>query len=193
MNEKKINTGTTIIKFLKATYYLGITLLVFYVVLLIVISLLVKEEDKSFKNISNKLRQILGTFAMQLVFVITSVFFALVATLPLTYISTKKPAVFSNGLLILFVCLFLFLFAKRIYKTFETSKSLGKVVSSLFPSWFKVIFWIAFTVYFLPFAIGIGKKNIFAGIALFLFTAFFVNVLFYLDRVTSYFKKKYNA
>jgi hypothetical protein len=38
--------------------------------------------------------------------------------------------------------------------------------------------------------VGIGKKNIIAGIALFLLTAVFANVLFYLDRVMGYFKNK---
>ena len=181
-----------IAKFLTKPIYFLVFIAGFYIILLIAISLLIREEDKSFKNIMFQLKKFLSTIVLQISFLGIAIIFGLLASLPMVYLAKHKASLFTLISLIIIITLLLFLYIKRVVNICREKKnySITLIISSLFPAWFKILFWILFTLYFLPFTIGFSRINIFLGILIFLSTIFIVNILFYMDKVVIFLKRK---
>jgi len=170
--------------------YTVIILLCFYIIILLYINLLIKEEDKSFKHITRQIRRFLGTVATQVSFLAVSILFGLLTSIPLVYFAQSGGKVFASIFTLIIALVLLFFYIRGIVLAYLQEKKLSVAFSALFPGWFKFIFWFLFTIYFLPFAIGMARINLVLGILLFLFSVILVNVLFYIDRLTNFYSKK---
>ncbi len=163
----------------------------FYIIILIFIALLIKEEDKSFKNIITKIKDFLSTFAMQIMFFILSFSFGLLITLPFVYFAKTNGKIFANIVLLLIILVVLYLYVKRIIAVYIKEKSISGTIAALFPAWFKILFWIAFSVYFVPFVLGKARTNFIIGLILFIAAVILVNCLFYAHSVAIYISRKF--
>lgn len=189
-SENNFQKAYSYLKLLKYPLFILLSIISFYVIILIAINQFIRQEDKSFKNIYKEIKRLLSSFAMQFAFLCISIFFGLLSSVPLTYIASKKGNLFANIILIIIITFIAYFYVKRIIKAYKENKKITEAIAALFPTWFKIIFWVVFTLYFLPFTIGIAHMNIFIGIFLFFFAAFLVNVIFYIDKLTNYFKSK---
>lgn len=190
LNNGKNSQKKSITSVLQAVLYISICIVGFYIIILLYINLLVKEKDKSFRNILRQIKNLLGSITTQLSFLFISIFFGLIISLPLVYFAQNKGNLFANIILLILAALIIWFYVKRIIKSFNQEKRISKAVSSLFPKWFRFVFWILFTIYLVPLSIGLARKNIFIAIVFILGIAFIINILFYFDKVIDYIKAR---
>ncbi len=170
--------------------YSLIILICFYIIVLLYINLLIKEEDKSFKNITLQIKRFLGTVAAQVFFLGVSVIFGLLSSLPLVYFARTGGRIFALVITAIILLLLTFFYLRRVVRAYLKEKKFSVAFSALFPAWFKFIFWFLFTLYFLPFAIRMVRINLIVGILVLILAVFLVNGLFYMDRLVDFFTKK---
>jgi hypothetical protein len=172
---------------------IGLSVISIYILIILFFTLLVKEEDKSLKNIFTKINEFLSIIVTQISFLIISFFFAALISFPLVYIAQNKGNIFANIVTIIIALFLLYLYLKRVITIYINEKRISCMISSMFPAWFKIIFWILFTLYFVPFAIGMARINVLLGILIFFAAIILINVLFYADKVVNYIKSKKQA
>lgn len=165
----------------------------FYIIILLYFNFLIKEEDKSFKNIVLQIRRFLNNVATQIFFLGISILFGLLSSLPLVYMAKSGGRIFAFVVSILILSVLLFFYLRRIIRVFLKEHRFSSAFAALFPGWFKFIFWILFTVYFLPLTIGMGRINLPLGIIVFLLSVIIINVIFHLDRLVNFFSKKWRT
>ncbi len=176
--------------FLKYFAFSILGLIGFYIIILIFFTLLIKEEDKSLKNIITKIKAFLSTVATQIMFLILSLTFGGLISVPLVYMAKNNAKFFANIFFILVILIILFFYIKRVISVYLKEKRISSAIASMFPAWFKILFWIVFTVYFLPLAIGMARTNLIMGILMFFGTVILINSLFYVDKIINYIKLK---